>query len=54
MFIELIHSTDDAVSDWVTERVLREDKTHSTGLTMHSAKKEAFIFQIGLPAKASL
>ena len=24
----------EAVSEWVTERVLREDKTHSTGLTM--------------------
>ena len=24
----------EAVSEWVTERVLREDKNHSTGLTM--------------------
>ena len=24
----------EAVYEWVTERVLREDKTHSTGLTM--------------------
>ena len=24
----------EAVSEWVTERVLREDKSHSTGLTM--------------------
>ena len=31
-----VSSTYEAVSEWVTERLLREDKTHSTGLTLTS------------------
>ena len=37
----------EAVSEWVTERVLREDKTHSSGLTVSDPKSWCQINRLG-------